>query len=112
MELNAIQVYERVLKVANIFLKNASHLTIDGLKELDPTVEQLAKDLRMLAHIVKALAGDSYDDENMAINAFQCCIIMERIAKCVELEDDAELFSLVQSLEKHVTVPLNLEVVK
>lgn len=98
-------VYQRVLAVANFFLKNASHLTFDGLKELNPTVDQIAKDLRTLAKLLKALASDDYDDENMAINASQCCVVMERIARCVESNNEQELSELLRSLEKHVSVP-------
>ena len=98
-------VYQRVIAVANFFLENASHLTIDALKEFDPTVEQIARDLRMLSNILKGLAGDSYDDENMSINAFQCCLTMERIARCIEEDNEQELNSLVKQLEMHTKVP-------
>lgn len=99
------EIYQRVLSVANYFVKNASYLTINNLKEFDPTVDQIAKDLRTLANIMKVLAGDNYSDENMAINAFQCCFIMEKIAGCVEKDDEVQLRQLVQDLEMHVQVP-------
>lgn len=105
MEVRAL--YERILKVANYFVKNASAsgLTIDGLKKLDPSVQQIAKDMRMLAVIIRGLAGESYEDENMAINAFQCCLIMERLADAVASEQQGQLDALMKELERHITVP-------
>jgi len=103
MELSGL--YYRIIEVANFFLRNASHLTIDALKDFDPSVEVIAKNMRTLATIVKDLAGDNYDDENMAINAFQCCLIMERIADIVAKGEGDDLDSLVKQLELHTKVP-------
>ncbi len=103
--MDTLLVYQRVIGVANYFLENASHLKLDDLKEFDPTVEQLAQDLRALATLLKGLAGDSYDDENMSINAFQCCLTMERIAACVEENNEHDLNELVQQLEMHTKAP-------
>jgi hypothetical protein len=99
------QLYYRIIVVANFFLGNASHLTVRELQEYDPTVAQIAKDMRTLATILKGLAGDTYEDENMAINALQCCRIMERIADVVASGNEGELEALVKNLELHTNVP-------
>lgn len=98
-------VYYRIIQVANYFLENASHLTIEALKEFDPSVEQLSKDMRMLATVLKDLAENSYEDENLAMNAFQCCLIMERLADAVSQGRAEDLDELVRLLEVHTNVP-------
>ena len=99
------EIYYRIIQVANYFLENASHLTIEALKEFDPSVEQLSKDMRMLATVLKDLAGSSYEDESLALNAFQCCLIMERLADAVSQERGDDLDELVRQLEGHTNVP-------
>jgi len=100
--------YRRILKIVNYFLKEGAHLNLQVLKDFDPSVEQIAKDLRMLSGILKELASDNYDDQNMAINAFQCVLIMEQIAKLVVLgsNDEAEYERFVKSLEALADAPL------
>jgi hypothetical protein len=100
-------VYLRTLAVANFFVKNATAvgLTLDGLTGLDPSVQQFAHDMRVLSTIIKGLAGGSFEDENMAINAFQCCLIMERIAEAMEARREDQIESLVKDLERHIYVP-------
>ena len=98
-------VYQRVLAVANFFLTNASHLTIGALKDFDPTVEQIATDLRTLANLLEALASDSYEDQNMSVNAFECCLTMKQIADCVETENEQDYENLVKKLEMHTNAP-------
>lgn len=99
------QVYWRVLEVTNYFLTNAQHLTFESLKDFDPSLEMIAKRMRFLANIVKDLAGDNYEDEDMAMNAFQCCLIMEQIAEAVTDNHEECITSLMRQLETHVKVP-------
>ena len=95
-------VYQRVVKVANYFLDNArGGISLADLKDFDPTVERIAKNMRLLAMLVRELASDSCGDESIAINAHQCCIIMEQIALAVELEKDSEISELVKVLDMH-----------
>lgn len=101
----AKKVYWRVLDVTNYFLKNAQYLTFESLKEFDPSLETIAKRLRFLAGIVKDLGGDNYEDEDMAMNAFQCCLIMEQIAESVTNNHEERIASLMKQLETHVKVP-------
>jgi len=98
-------IYYRVIEITNSFLQGASGLTIEALKEVDPSVEKLAKTMRMLATVLKDLAGDSWDDEKMALNAFQCCLTMERLAEVVAKSDDGELSDVLRELELHAKVP-------
>ena len=101
--------YFRVLQVVNYFLESSSHISVAALKDFDPTVNQLAKSLRVLATILKDLAGESYEDQDMAINAFQCVLIMEQIANLVGSVDDnceQQLELLVKSLEGHAKAPV------
>lgn len=95
-------VYQRVVKVANFFLDNArGGLSLNDLKEFDPSVERIAKNMRLLAMLVRELADDNCDDQSIAINAHQCCIIMEQIALSVELKEESSIPSLVEQLDMH-----------
>lgn len=103
--MDVLDLYYRIIRVANFFLENASVLTIQELRRVNPSVAQLAKDMRMLAMILKELATSNYDDTSVAINAFQCCLLMERIADAVEKDDEHLLDELVRQLELHTNVP-------
>lgn len=98
-------IYYRVIQITSAFLEQSSGLTIDALKTVDPSVEQLAKTMRTLATVLKDLAGDSWDDENMALNAFQCCLTMERLADVVATSDEDGLNQVLKDLELHAKVP-------
>ena len=99
------RIYYRVIEITNSFLEASSGLTIEGLREFDPSVEKLAKIMRTLATVLKDLAGDSWDDERMALNAFQCCLTMERLAEVVANSDDGGLAEVLRELEIHAKVP-------
>ncbi len=99
------EIYYRVIAITNSFLRQSSGLTIEALKDEDPSVAQLAKIMRTLATVLKDLAGDSWDDEKMAHNAFQCCLTMERLAKVVAESDDGGLQSVLRDLEMVANVP-------
>lgn len=101
----AKKTYYRIISVANYFLENAAHLTFEALKEFNPSVEELAKIMRTLAHMLKEVAGSNYEDEDMALNAFQCCIIMEQLADAVAKDNGDNVEQLMQQLETHTKVP-------
>lgn len=104
--MDAKLVYQRVLAVARQFIDNTSHIiNVANLKELNPTVGQLAVDLRDLANVLKDIAGDNYEDQDMALNAFQCSLTMRQIADCVEEENEHDLNNLVETLEMHAHAP-------
>lgn len=97
--------YLKIISIVDFFLRNQEIVTIQALKDFDPTVEELTKIMRSLANMLKDFAADSYEDESMAINAFQCCLVMERLADVVKEEDEDALQALIKELEMHVKVP-------
>lgn len=99
------QIYYRVISLTNSILRESSVLTIEALREVDPSVEQLARTMRLLATVLKDLAGDSWDDEKMALNAFQCCLTMERLAEIVANSDHDGLDKVLRDLELLTNVP-------
>ncbi len=104
--MDTLTIYQRVLQTVEYFLKNAAHLTINELKDFDPSIEELAKNLRTLATILGSLASSGYDDEDMAINALQCCLELEKLAQIVQDEQEDELEELFLRLEMHVKAPI------
>lgn len=92
--------------VAGYFLKNAPFLTIQDLKDHDPSLTEITRDLRILIAVLQELAvADSYEDERMSINALQCCLTLERLARVVASGREEELDDIYRELEMHVTVP-------
>jgi hypothetical protein len=102
--MNTREIYVRVISIVEYFLKNAAHLTIAELQNYNPSIEELAEDVNTLASILGALAT-GYDDENMAINALQCCLHMGRLATAVRSGYEDELEGIFRNLEMHVRVP-------
>ena len=104
--LRPIDIYRRTLKVVRFFLDNMSeNVTIAELQDLDPTIEQVADDVKLLATILRAVADDSFEDEDMAINAFQCAIHLSRLADVVRSNQEDQLEQLIKDLEMHCDVP-------
>lgn len=75
------------------------------LQNFNPSIEEIAKGVKLLSVLLKEIASESYEDEAMAINAFQCVLILEQITKAVQASDEQKLDSLVKELEKHIQVP-------
>jgi len=97
--------YLKIIGIVNFFIENNAVITVQALKDFDPSVEELAKIMRLLSTILKDVAADNYEDEAMAINAFQCCLTMERLAEVVKIEDEIALEGLIKELEMHANVP-------
>jgi hypothetical protein len=102
--MNTREVYVRVLHIVEFFLKNAMHLSIADLQNHDPSIEELAKDVRKLSFVLRILVEDC-EDENMAINALQCCIEMERLARAVRSGNESDLEGIFRNLEMYIKVP-------
>lgn len=100
--------YLRVLTIASDFVQQADgvELSIATLRELNPSASKIARHIRMVANIINDIATDGFDDENMAMNAFQCCFLLERIAEAIAEGDELGLQKLVRSLEKHSNAPV------
>jgi hypothetical protein len=101
-----IDIYAKILKIVEYFLNNAVHLTVQELQGYNPSVAQLAKDIRKAANLLRALSSSSYEDEAMAINALQCFYEMDKLAKVVETEDDAGLEEIFRRLDAHIKAPI------
>jgi len=100
------EIYVKVLQIVEYFLQNAAHFSIQELKDYDPSVEEIANDIKGLSNILKSFASSSsYEDENMAINAMQCCFEMERLSIAVRNSNQSELDEIFRRLEMHVNVP-------
>jgi hypothetical protein len=105
--LDTRELYLRILRIADEFVKAADsvQLSIPDLTDLDPSVTKIAKHIRQVAHILNSIAVDG-DDEEMAMNAFQCCWVMERIADAIQENDELSLQRFVRSLEMHACAPI------
>lgn len=106
----ARDVYLRILNVADFFIAQSAtlNLNMEALQAMNPDARKMAKIMRSLADVLRALAGNDYSDENMAINAFQCCLLMEQIADAIVQQDASLVEVLLSSLEKHVNAPIPL----
>jgi hypothetical protein len=98
-------VYVRLLNIVDYFVSHAAHLRVEELKGFDPSIEELEREIKKLSGIIGALASSSYEDENMAINALQCCFEMERLAHAVRQQDDTVLEEIFRKLEMQSKAP-------
>jgi hypothetical protein len=97
--------YLKIITIADFFLRNNACMSIQALQDYDPSLDELAKIMRSLANMLKDVAAGGYEDEAMAINAFQCCLLMERLADVVKEGDEGALADLIREFEMHVNVP-------
>ncbi len=107
--MNTTLVYQQVIKTVNYFLSHTNGMQLSQLQELDPDVGTMAKILRQLVAVLQALVNtQSYDDENMAINALQCCVEMEKLAAKILAGDATEIDEIFSRLEKITNAPTQL----
>lgn len=104
-----IALYQRVFSVVEYFLAEAEPVltiaSLEKLKAIDPTVGQMAKTLRKLHAVIGVLANDSYEQEEIKINALQCVVTMEQIAVGMENSDIERVMQLISELEKLKNAP-------
>lgn len=104
-----IDLYDRVLFVVKYFLKEAEPVltivSVDTLRTINPSVAQMASTLRRLHSVIGMLANDSYEQEEIKINALQCVLLMEQIAIGIERSDNDRILDLITQLEKLINVP-------
>lgn len=107
MDVESRTLYYRVIKVVNYFLAEALHVELKALRDFDPSVAQLAKELRTLSDFLKEIADGDYDNQAIAMNAFQACLVMARIADLVATEDgrQEDLEAMLRELEMFTNVP-------
>jgi nitrogen-specific signal transduction histidine kinase len=99
----ARQVYNRTLRIVEYFLERATPLNVSELKDYDPSIEEIARDVHQLAGIIRSLASNEYSEESMAMNALQCCHELERLAIAVRHQRDdvlEDIFSKLDMLTK------------
>lgn len=97
-------IYLKVVKVAQAFVSQRAHLTIEALNDFDPSLEELAEVVRSISEMISALSSD-FKDRNMAINAFQCSLDLERLARAALDGDQQEVDSALDALVKYCTGP-------
>lgn len=102
--LDTREIYFRVIEIANIFVKARAHLTIEALKDFNPTVAELGEVVRSISKMIEELAAD-FSDQNMAINAFQCSLDLGRLAKSVTVGDAEEMNNALDALERYPNGP-------
>lgn len=107
-EMSARAVYYRVVEIARIFVTSDmdSPLTVRDLKDINPSVAELARHVKRISAIIQALAsaGD-FSDENMAINARQCSTDLYRLAVAVNEEDQEKVDQILVELDKYQNCP-------
>src|SRR5690606_3397799 len=79
------ELHMMVTRTGNHFLKQVSSYAIDDLKlHNDPTYEDIAKDARFLASVLKNISSlGVYSEERLADNALQAALFMERMARAI-----------------------------
>ena len=102
--MNTAHLYQKIISIIQqSFIEPAERfgLSVVELKELDPSIDELVLHLKGLRGILKLFANDNHSEINMAIDASQCVVIMERIAQAVRREDQKEVNGLILELKKH-----------
>jgi hypothetical protein len=100
MDLDIRDLYQRLFKVANLFLNMTMCLSIAELKCHDPSVEEIARLATLLSKIMNQLVDNDYSDERISINAAQAAHLMRQIAIAVRKDDQELLNRSVGELEK------------
>lgn len=102
--------YGMVLDLAGSFSSKLSWITIDvdklsvsfqELEELNPSADRLAVEVRKLCSIVQGLSElieYDYTVENLYINASQCALHLELVARAIEARDLDQLADAVKRL--------------
>ena len=104
-QMNPRDVYVRLLDIVDYFVQRAASLRVEDLQSFNPSLDELAATIRKLATVVRALASTSYEDEQIAINALQCCFEMQRLADVVREGNNEQLEEIFRRLEMYTRVP-------
>lgn len=104
--LDTQRLYHRVIEIANIFVKEQAHLTIEALQDFDPSVEEFAETVKRIAKLIETFASeDDYSDQNIAINAHQCSIELGQLATAINRSDQTEVNRIIGELAKYEKDP-------
>ena len=104
-QLDTRDIYLKLLKVLESFVTNAVHLDVQALKNYNPSIEELAKDIFVFSSIIETMSNNSYEDENMVINAKQCAIKMRMMAEAIRNNNNQEVTCIFKELGKLTHVP-------
>jgi hypothetical protein len=99
--MDTAELYQRIIRIVTLFTQEAYSLTINELDGLDPTVEELTKDLKFLSELLDKISKDDYSEINMRLNAAQCVIFMELVSTCINDNNQEDLDKYMVELEKH-----------
>lgn len=94
----AQELYEKILQVANYFLKNAKTFEIHVLRDHNPTYEELAKIMHQLSGIIHELADDF--DPMLSQKAADYVYIMTKMGIAIRDSDKVGLRNLTEELDK------------
>ncbi len=93
------KLFQDSIRLINVFVEETSYLFIGELEILDPSVEEMARTVKLFSMFLKEIASEPFYDENKATNIFQCSLIMSRMSDAVK----AENLALYQELSKELT---------
>jgi hypothetical protein len=97
--MDTADLYQSIISVIQkSFIKPAERfgLSVTELKGLDPSIEDLILHLKGINVILGLFAKDDHSKINMAIDASQCVVIMERIAQAIGREDQEAVDKMIK----------------
>jgi hypothetical protein len=107
--MNTSNLYHHLIDIVDYFLSHTNGMQLVQLQQLDPDVGTMARILRQLVVILRSLVtAGSYDDENMAINALQCCVEMELLADKISKCDETGINEIFARLDRIVKAPVQI----
>lgn len=98
LESDAHEFYERILHTANQFLLAAKTFEINVLQDFNPSFEELAKIMEVIADAVNAVMID--DNPLLAQKAIEYAYIMQKMALAIRNDDEISLSKLTEELDK------------
>lgn len=89
---NVQDAYVIVLDVANRVLRSCRLFSIDGLKEENPTIAEIASRMRVICKLMRELDEcDGLGDQLTVQKAHEYADLVQSIAAAVDANDEAEL---------------------
>lgn len=98
MSVNAIDLYNKILETANLFLHQSKRFSVDILAEENPSYEALAEMMERLSRILFILADDF--DPLICQKAVDYCGFMKQMGLAIKNHNQEELSKLADALEK------------
>ena len=82
------------------------HLSVHELQDYNPSIAELAENVRRLAKILEMFSNAGYyEDEAMAINARQCVLELSLLADIVARGREEDLASSFARLDLYIKAP-------